>query len=350
MISNLIAKRIDDKLSIFCEKRKLNYSRYADDITISGGRNLPKFKEMIFYKIEKQGFSINYDKVRLHDRGSSQRVTGLVVNDKISIGRKRKKWLRAIVYNVLKNGPVVENRNNNPFFKEWLFGHLGHAKMVEPDFADPLIESLKQVDWNTYYESLVGLRENEINRRSLKRQKNFIEIPFNDLGCFKNIDEIPQKWPDELRVQLDNLLEKCPKHSTDECKDCLNKQDEIYEICMKYILGHCVGNTGGHHHGHEVYDIACSTDLYNDTVFVAFLAKSGKMTGVSNNSIFRQTHACTKEEEIDVISIVTTNNLDHKLLLDLKDIIRKSGKEHKYCLIMRNEMARIVQTFNSGNI
>ncbi|MCD4675709.1 MAG: retron St85 family RNA-directed DNA polymerase [Desulfobacula sp.] len=176
MISNLIAWNIDIKLSGFCKKRNLNYSRYADDITISGGKRLPKYKTLIFRKIEEEGFSINWEKVRLHDRGSSQRVTGLVVNDKVTLGRKKKKTLRAIVHNIVKNGPETENRENEPFFKEKIFGQLAFAKMIEPDFADSLLDSLKHVDWNSYDKKLTGLIEGELSVRSLEKKKYCIPV------------------------------------------------------------------------------------------------------------------------------------------------------------------------------
>jgi retron-type reverse transcriptase len=170
MISNLIAWNMDLKLSKFCQKRNLNYSRYADDITISGGKDLPRYKTLIFHKIEDEGFKINWDKVRLHDRGSSQRVTGLVVNEKVTLGRKKKKWLRAIVHNIVNNGHLAENKDNDPFFKERIFGHLALAKMVEPDFAESLLDSLKGVDWDSYYENLADLKKSELVVRSLEKK------------------------------------------------------------------------------------------------------------------------------------------------------------------------------------
>lgn len=176
MISNLIAWSMDIKLSKFCNKRNLKYSRYADDITISGGKYLPRYKKLIFRKIEEEGFSINWEKVRLHDRGSSQRVTGLVVNDKVTLGREKKKWLRAIVHNIVENGLETENRENDPFFKEKIFGHLAFAKMVEPDFADSLLDSLKSVDWESYDKELADLKEGELVVRSLKKKNYYVPV------------------------------------------------------------------------------------------------------------------------------------------------------------------------------
>lgn len=176
MISNLIAWNMDIKLSKFCNERNLKYSRYADDITISGGKDLPRYKTLIFRKINEEGFSINMEKVRLHDRGSSQRVTGLVVNDKVTLGRKKRKLLRAMVHNIIKNGLETENRENDPFFKERIFGHLAFAKMVEPDFADSMLNSLKSVDWESYDKKLADLKEGELVVRSIKKKNYYVPV------------------------------------------------------------------------------------------------------------------------------------------------------------------------------
>lgn len=175
MISNLIAWSMDIKLSKFCIKRNLYYSRYADDITISGGKNLPRYKTSIFRKIEEEGFSINLDKVRLHGTGSSQRVTGLVVNEKVTLRREKKKKLRAIVYNIVKNGIMAANKENDPFFKEKIFGHIAFAKMVDSDFADSLFDTLKCVDWARSDKDISDLREGELNVRSLKKKYYYIQ-------------------------------------------------------------------------------------------------------------------------------------------------------------------------------
>ncbi|MCK4795972.1 MAG: retron St85 family RNA-directed DNA polymerase [Spirochaetes bacterium] len=347
MISNLIAKQLDDKLSRFCEKRKLNYSRYADDITISGGKNLPKFKEMIFDIIKRHEFSINFNKVRLHDRGSSQRVTGLIVNDKISIGRKRRKWLRAIVHNILKNGPVFENRTNNPFFKEWLFGHLGHAKMVEPDFATPLIKSIKDVDWSEYYILSKDSIISEMDFRVLKRVGTSPLIEFDKMGFFQNVGKISLEEHRDLLTQLNELKEKCKAHPTkEECMDCLCIKDESFEICMKYILAQFIGDTCGTHHGHEPYDIGGETDLFDENVFVAFLAKSGVDNTISRDNLFRQFFDCTDSGELDVISVVTPRDIDENLKLRLRRVMKHFSEDKHYCMILRKDMGRILHYFN----
>ena len=345
MISNLIAWRMDIKLSKFCEKRGLIYSRYADDITISGNKNLPRYKTLIFRIIEEEGFSINEEKVRLLGRGSSQKVTGVIVNDKISLGRKRRKRLEAIIHNILKNGPIAENLNNDPYFKEKLFGHLGFASMIEPDFALPLLQSLKKIDWEPYDCALETSKESELNYKSLSRDSHSNLIKFDNLGFFKDVETISLKWNDELITQLEELKEKCEEHSIDACKDCLHVRKELYEKCIKYILGHFVGCTCGPHHGHEVFDVGGETDLCGDSVFVAFLAKAGNLDRKSKDSLFHQFFQCTIQEGLDVISVVTPEILDNRLKTDLRVLFKYCGKEKLFCLIMRDEMSRILNSF-----
>lgn len=348
MISNLIARSMDDKLSKFCEEKNFNYSRYADDITISGRKNLPRHKSLIFSMIKEEGFSINKEKVRISGRGSSQRVTGLVVNDKVTLGREKKKRLRAIVHNIEKNGPVTENRDNDPFFKEKIFGHLALAKMIYPDFGNVLLDSLKNVDWENYSNISKDLENSELTMRSFKRTISHPLIPFDELGFFKDIKKISQKdYTEELLNQLNDLREKCKPHpSKEECMDCLYKQNESYEKCIKYILAHFIGDTCGTHHGHEIYDIGGETILYGDNVFVGILAKSGLDDTQSKDSLLRQFFDCTDLEELNIISIATPRDLDSSLTMRINRIRRKFDENKRYCMILRKDMGRILKFFN----
>ena len=170
MLANLAIASLDIIIDKYCKRRNFKYSRYADDITISGSHELPMHKQKIIAIIERSGFAVNEEKTRLHSRGFRQKVTGLVVNDKVSIGRSQKKILRAIVHNILKNGCEIENREKDPFFKEKIFGKLAFAKMVEPDFANPLIKKLKCFNWASYDKQTIDSRESELIIRSLRKK------------------------------------------------------------------------------------------------------------------------------------------------------------------------------------
>jgi retron-type reverse transcriptase len=353
MLANLVTLKLDKAIYKYCKRRNFNYSRYADDITISGSYNLPMHKKIIIGLIQKNGFTVNEEKTRMFSKGSRQKVTGLVVNDKVSIGKKRKMDLKAMVHNILINGPVAENRLNDPFFKERLFGHLGFANEIEPEFTTPLINALKKIDWSKYNEHINEIKESEINVNYLKRMPKTILIKFDDLGFFRTIAEFPDGvFNNDFKIQLNGLKEKCDEHGVEACSDCLDVKGEIYKKCMKYIIGHYTGTTGGHHHGHEIYDMETETDLFGDNIVVAFIMKSGKSNVNNENSIFRQVFKCAKYENIDLIAVLTNCNLNNELCEELKimmiDNNKGKDKEQFYCLIMRNEMKRILYDFNQN--
>lgn len=354
MLSNLVALNLDNEFVKYCARWNFKYSRYADDITISGSYNLPIHKTKLVKIIENAGFTVNSDKTRMFSKGSSQKVTGLVVNDKVSIGRKRKKKIRAIVHNILKNGPEKENRKNDPFFKEKLFGHLGHAFSVEPEFTKPLISALKHIDWSKYEKSIRDIKENEININRIKRISNTFLIKYDELGFFDEIANVPsEEFSEKFMNQLNNLKEKCSTetHGIEACSDCLDVKNEIYNKCIKYILGHYTRTTGGHHHGHEIYDMKAATDFKGETIAVAFVMKAGKSDTNKESSLFTQAFDCTNYENIDLIAITSNYNLTNKLCERLEIMIRNHNKgkekEQLYCLIMRNEMKKILFDFNN---
>lgn len=103
IISNLICQKLDNELLRFAKKNQLFYTRYADDITFSYVRDiLPEALVKSYSKnysnvvlgdeitslILGNGFSINYNKVRLSPKTQSQQVTGLVVNKFVNVNRE----------------------------------------------------------------------------------------------------------------------------------------------------------------------------------------------------------------------------------------------------------------------
>ena len=103
-ITNIICERLDYKLNHLAKAYGLKYTRYADDITFSGMRNVfaedGKFCISMRNIIEnEEGFKINSDKTRLCHRRMRQEVTGLTVNAKTNVSRKYIKQLRPLIHN-----------------------------------------------------------------------------------------------------------------------------------------------------------------------------------------------------------------------------------------------------------
>jgi RNA-directed DNA polymerase len=105
ILSNLCSYELDLKLMQFCELNHVTYSRYADDLTFSSNENISdELIQSIIQLIRENGFEINYKKLRRIGSNRKQKITGIIVNEKLSVERKLKKRLRAIEHDIKLNG------------------------------------------------------------------------------------------------------------------------------------------------------------------------------------------------------------------------------------------------------
>jgi RNA-directed DNA polymerase len=105
ILANLCSYDMDLDLKLFCEKNEITYSRYADDLTFSSNEKISE--ELIFSLtqiIDMYGFSINNKKTRISGNHRKQKITGIIVNQKLSVERKLKKKIRAIEHDIKING------------------------------------------------------------------------------------------------------------------------------------------------------------------------------------------------------------------------------------------------------
>ena len=134
VISNIVNKAMDIRLFALAEKFNANYTRYADDITFSlksydrnGVHRLLQHTGVI---LRDYKYTLNKKKKRIIRYHRRQQVTGLVVNDKVSLPRRRRRWVRAIQHR-LKTG-----KDTTVSFSEYQ-GWISLIKMVDP--ASPLL-------------------------------------------------------------------------------------------------------------------------------------------------------------------------------------------------------------------
>ncbi len=103
-ISNIVMKCFDNWFGAWCEARSFSYTRYCDDITVSGDENLYLAYEKAKRMLTKMGFLLNAKKTHFLSNANRQTVTGLTVNEKISVPADYKRKLRQEVYYALKYG------------------------------------------------------------------------------------------------------------------------------------------------------------------------------------------------------------------------------------------------------
>jgi retron-type reverse transcriptase len=151
-ISNLVSRKLDRRLSGMTRKMGWTYTRYADDLTFSaqlheveagkkGRKDLGMLLARIRHIVTEEGFAINPKKGRIQHAGGRQEVTGIVVNDKLSMPREEVRKLRAILHQAKKTGLEAQNREKVPHFESHLKGKIAYLNMVDPDRAMQLAKA-----------------------------------------------------------------------------------------------------------------------------------------------------------------------------------------------------------------
>lgn len=147
VISNLVMKQFDDNFGSLCEAKGLNYTRYCDDITVSGDSSLYSAYRKASRWLTGMGFEINERKTHFLSNANRQTVTGLTVNEKISIPSDYKRKVRQELYYAQKFGieNVIIHKGLADFiiggkadivkYKAYLLGKVNYILSIEPDNA-----------------------------------------------------------------------------------------------------------------------------------------------------------------------------------------------------------------------
>lgn len=148
-LSNLVAYKMDKRLTSLAKKNNLIYTRYVDDIAISG-ENIHYQLQKFICKIIEEGFVINYDKTYLSDSEINKRqLTGVVIKDNyLTVPKNFKKQLKQEIYYISKFGlksHLFSIKNKNPYYTESLLGKLQYWKFIEPqsELVNKLIKDLE---------------------------------------------------------------------------------------------------------------------------------------------------------------------------------------------------------------
>lgn len=151
-IANLAAFRLDRRLSKLADCLGADYTRYADDLTLSGneefGRGIKRINQLVNLIVEEEGFRLNQQKTRIMRRGQRQLVTGVVVNAKLNATRPSFDRLKAILVNCIRQGPASQNRDGRHDFRAHLSGRIAHMASINPIRARKLWVLFDRIVWN----------------------------------------------------------------------------------------------------------------------------------------------------------------------------------------------------------
>ena len=152
-LSNLLMYDFDRLVAEHVATHTVVYTRYADDLTFSAARTgylqpVEKIVRAVIQELSFPNLKLNDEKKVLATKKYRRSVTGLILtnDDRVSIGRERKKLIRSMV-DYYRKGKMTREQ------KQKLNGLIAFARDVEPEFVSRLetkygkemIESIKHL-------------------------------------------------------------------------------------------------------------------------------------------------------------------------------------------------------------
>lgn len=133
-LTNVMMYSFDRQIADLAERRKLIYTRYADDLFLSSfeANNLSDIPDIISSIVKTFPFAplkINNDKTAYLSRRYARRITGLVLtpDNKISIGRDNKREIKSLVHRY-KYGSLDRDKI------DFLSGYVSYVRNVDEKF------------------------------------------------------------------------------------------------------------------------------------------------------------------------------------------------------------------------
>ena len=142
-ITNIILYEFDEQIGQWCSEHEISYTRYCDDMTFSGNFDPAEVIPLVRLELQKMGCLLNEQKTRIQHQGQQQIVTGIVVNEKLSIPADYRRKLRQELYYCRKFG-IQEHLQKISLeipastYRMHLLGKVNYVLQIHPDDRDML--------------------------------------------------------------------------------------------------------------------------------------------------------------------------------------------------------------------
>ena len=148
IISNSLLFNFDNQVAAICKNNNLVYTRYADDIVVSGDNKGAILVLIDFVKMEllqTYGLRINVEKTRVSSKHGQQKVTGLVVNELGLPSRQFRRRIRAKFHNAKVGTEISQNEINSlSGYLSYLMGFDELRNSAELTRYREILKDLKQ--------------------------------------------------------------------------------------------------------------------------------------------------------------------------------------------------------------
>lgn len=140
-ITNIICYKLDRRFEGLARRFGYAYTRYADDMTFSAkeaaGDDAGKLIWGVKQIVKEEGFVIHPDKLKVMRKGDKREVTGVVVNEKLSIDRETLRKFRALLHQISVSGLEGKQWGKGSLVNS-IEGYINYVQMVKPEAGQQL--------------------------------------------------------------------------------------------------------------------------------------------------------------------------------------------------------------------
>lgn len=151
-LANLCAFRLDLRLQGLADALGARYTRYADDMVLSGPDHLlaagSRIRVWVSRIAAEEGFALNPAKTHIVGAAQRQQVCGIVVNRKLNLPREDFDRLKAVLHRCVCSGPDAANADRRDDWRQHLTGRVAWAAQLNPAKAERLKRLLDRIDWS----------------------------------------------------------------------------------------------------------------------------------------------------------------------------------------------------------
>ena len=190
-ISNMLCRKLDSRLSKLAKKERLDYSRYADDLTFSTNKyvNIENIRNWVEEIVKDESFELNHAKTRVLKKHQRQAVTGIIVNEGINVNRKYIKNVKALIHNCMKDGVInhiVKTNGYKDSRNSCAPIYIGDNKNIfsyrsgQLDIKEAKSIFFKSLKGRINYIGQVARGNRDLNREHFKKDQKFMMIYYKN--------------------------------------------------------------------------------------------------------------------------------------------------------------------------
>ena len=150
-LANLCALHFDLRVDALARSVDAEYTRYADDLAMSGGealrRGIGNLSQLVAVIALEEGFEVNHRKTRAMYSSHRQILTGIVVNERPNVPRREFDRLKAILTNCVTHGPASQDHGAARDFRAHLAGRIAYVSSLNAKRGGKLQAIMEKIAW-----------------------------------------------------------------------------------------------------------------------------------------------------------------------------------------------------------